>query len=264
MDNDNNKVRRITLPDLWDLLLQHFWVILLVAILSVLLVGGYFTFIVSPEYQSTATLYILRRDNESDYVYTQYDFSLAKDVVNDCTYVLKSQGVLEDVIDRLKLECSVSSLKKTITTNNPENTRFLEITVTSSSPESAKQIVDCLCDIGSDKIIESMGFNQVNRYSYGQIPTTSCNKPGLTTYVILALLVGIITYFIYAVRYFLDTNLRSEEDIARYLGISVLAEIPNFETGRTHSGGQSRYYQNSKYRYTSSQRAASNRKGDKK
>ncbi len=262
MDKDN-KMRVITLADLWSIFVQRLWIILLVAVLCVALVAGYYTLLVAPKYESTAIIYILRRDNESDYVYTQSDFSLAKDVVNDCNYVLKSQDVLEDVIQKLDLESSVSSLKHSIQTVNPENTRFLEISVISDTPESAKQIVDCLCDAGAKKIVESMGFNQVNRYSYGQIPTSPCNRPGIFTYAVLAMLAGMITYFLFAVRFFLDTNIRSEEDISRYLGLSMLAEIPNYQTGK-RGGSKYRYRYSSKYRYQSRSKAPKEKGGKAK
>ena len=96
--NDKGYQRIIGLRDFWEIFRAHVgW--LLIAFLLVaagLKLGS--ALLVEKKYESTATLYILRRENEPNYIYTQSDFSLAKDVVNDCTYVLKSREVLEKVI----------------------------------------------------------------------------------------------------------------------------------------------------------------------
>ena len=144
--------KKISLSDLWAVFIQRFWIILLPAVVIVVGVYIYETQFKTPMYESTATLYILRRDNEEDHTYTQSDFKLALDVVNDCNYVLKSTDVLLSVQKELNLNMSVNRLSQRITIKNPENTRFLEVTVEDEAPERAKAIVDCLCAKGSVKI----------------------------------------------------------------------------------------------------------------
>lgn len=57
-----------------------------------------------PQYESTATLYILRQDSEqSGSSSVSTDFSLALNVVSDCTYLLKSHSVVDAMIDELHL-----------------------------------------------------------------------------------------------------------------------------------------------------------------
>ena len=252
--DQKERVRIITLADLWEQFLQHAFVIIMVAGFVVLAVFLYSRYVQTPTYQSKATLYILRRENESDYVYTQSDFSLAKDVVNDCTYVIKSKETLDDVIKKLDLDINCNHLAAKISTNNPENTRFLEVTVTDINPKEAKKIVDCVCEIGSKKITDAMGFDQVNLYSYGDIPTRRSNGVGFVRYLILGAITAAIVYALFLVFFLMDTNIRSEEDITKYLGISVLAEIPNAE-GNSRRGGKyrygNRYRRYETYRYNS-------------
>lgn len=233
--------RVVTVANLWEVFADHFLAILLGAILCMAALFVYSNVILEPEYQSTATIYVLRHDNEPDYVYTQSDFTLAKDVVKDCTYVFKSEDVLEEVIQSLQLDMSYSTLAKKIKTNNPESTRFLEVSVSSDSPESAKTIVNRICDVGSEKISQSMGFDQVNLYAYGKLPVQQSNAMGLLHYAVAFMIGVIVLYLIYLVKFILDTNIRTEEDVVKYLGISVLADIPNCTTGRTRKKGKYRY-----------------------
>ena len=90
MDEKNN-TRIVTLMELWDLLVQRLWVMVLVAAIAA---GGLFLankVVYVPEYASTATLYVLRQDKDTSN--SDSDFSLALKVVNDCDYLLRSRSV---------------------------------------------------------------------------------------------------------------------------------------------------------------------------
>lgn len=239
--------KKISLSDLWAVFIQRFWIILLPAVVIVVGVYIYETQFKTPMYESTATLYILRRDNEEDHTYTQSDFKLALDVVNDCNYVLKSTDVLLSVQKELNLNMSVNRLSQRITIKNPENTRFLEVTVEDEAPERAKAIVDCLCDKGSVKIEESMGFNQVNLYSYGRLSGNPSNMMGLFAYLLLGIIVMLIIYSILLMMFLLDNEIKTPEDINKYLGISLLAEIPNEDSKITRKKNKYRYRGEERY-----------------
>ena len=222
--------KKISIADLLEIAYQRLWIIVLLTAFVITGVYLFETRIKTPMYESTATLYVLRRDNEVDHSYTQSDFKLALDVVNDCTYVLKSTEVLRRVQSELDLSMSIGRMAQRITTKNPDNTRFLEITVQSETPEMAQRIVNCLCEEGANKIEESMGFDQVNLYSYGELPTIPCNKLGLFAYIVICCIVTMITFSFFVLRFYLDYKIKEADDIQKYLGVSLLAEIPNEES----------------------------------
>ena len=235
---DNANVRVVTLKDLWGIFIHRLWIIIIAA---AAVVGGLFvinrmTFV--PVYSSTATLYILRQeggatsDSSAD-----ADFSLALKVVNDCDYLLKSHSVLDEVIQKLDLQIGYKALSESVSTSNPENTRILEVTVESDSPENAKRIVDALCEIGQEKIAEAMGFQQVNLYEYGTLSNKPCNTTSITTYLLAGVIAAILVYSAFLIVFLLDDRIRTEEDIERYLGLSILGNIPNANDKKNHLYG---------------------------
>lgn len=235
---DNANVRVVTLKDLWGIFIHRLWIIIIAA---AAVVGGLFvinrmTFV--PVYSSTATLYILRQeggatsDSSAD-----ADFSLALKVVNDCDYLLKSHSVLDEVIQKLDLQIGYKALSESVSTSNPENTRILEVTVESDSPENAKHIVDALCEIGQEKVAEAMGFQQVNLYEYGTLSNKPCNTTSITTYLLAGVIAAILVYSAFLIVFLLDDCIRTEEDIERYLGLSILGNIPNANDKKTTCTG---------------------------
>ena len=239
---DNANVRVVTLKDLWGIFIHRLWVMILAAVVVAggLLLINRLTFI--PTYSSTATLYILRQDNDTSTGNSDTDFSLALKVVSDCDYLLKSHSVLDEVIQELKLETDYKTLSKSVSTSNPENTRILEVTVESDSPENAKRIVDAICEIGQEQITAAMGFQQVNLYEYGTLNDKPCNTTSMTTYLLVGMIAAVLVYSIYLIIYLLDDRIRTEEDIERYLGLSVLSDIPNADDKKSHQYGYYKAY----------------------
>lgn len=239
---DNANVRVVTLKDLWGIFIHRLWVMILAAVVVAggMLLINRLTFI--PTYTSTATLYILRQDNDTSSGNSDSDFSLALKVVNDCDYLLKSHSVLDEVIQELNLEIDYKILSKSVSTSNPENTRILEVTVKSDSPENAKNIVDALCEIGQEKITEAMGFQQVNLYEYGTVNEKPCNTTSMTTYLLAGMIAAILVYSAFLIVFLLDDRIRTEEDIERYLGLSILGDIPNANDKKNHQYGYYKAY----------------------
>lgn len=247
------------LKDIWNVFIWHIVPILAAAVLAVSALYVYVRFVKVPMYKSTATVYILKQERENDYAYTQSDFSLALNVVNDCVYMLKSSEVLDDAIKELGLDMSVSELSSSITTRNPDGTRILEVSVESTSPKQAKRIVDAVCRIGAEKISAAMSMDQVNIYSWGRIPTAPSNSVGIVRYMLVGFAAALLVFFAYFISYIVDDKVKTEEDVQKYLNLTVLGVIPNAEEvsgkkykkyGRYHAYKAYRRYQYSAYEST--------------
>lgn len=223
----------VTLKDLWGVFTRNLIIIILVgaAVTGGTFMGNRLT--TEPQYKSTATLYILRQDNETT---TTSDFTLALNVVNDCTYFLKSHSVVDQVIEELGLSMSYGQLRKCISTSNPESTRILEVTVIADSPQQAKDIVDRVCEIGAEKIEKAMGFSQVRLYEYGIFNDTPSNSARFVYFLAMGIVAAALTYAVCLVIFLQDDRIRTDEDVERYLGLCVLGNIPKAdETGKNKS-----------------------------
>lgn len=234
--------RTISFQELVSLLLKRAWLIIVAPLLCVGAVFMYQWLFFIPEFESTATLYILKQDHTSSNNYTNQDFSLALDVVNDCTYILKSHAVLDEVINSLALNMEYEDLYDCIETNNPNDTRILEVKVTTTSVSLSKEIADQVCYLGKEKIAEAMGFQQVNLYEPGQEVSEPCNKIGTVEYLLIGIAAIVIVCSALIIAWMLDDTLKTPEDIERYLGLSVLGNIPNANEKRGRNYGYYKVY----------------------
>lgn len=260
--NDNSRLKTITLKDFFTLFYTRIWLIILIPVICIGIVFVQQHFFFNPEYKATATLYILKQENEAGYNYTDSDFSLALDVVNDCTYILKSNVVLDQVISSLDLDMSYDDLYDCIETENPSDTRILEVSVITHEASLSKKIADKVCMIGIDEITDAMGFKQVNLYANGIEPSKPGNILGITGYLLLGILAAIATYSLILIIYIFDDCIRTKDDIETYLGVSVLGDIPNFAAGNKHYGGHYSSVANEKQRIKRRKKGQKRHAGD--
>ena len=217
----------LRLRDFWDIFAKRWlWILLAVAVCA----GGMFLYdrmSYTPEYTSTATLYILRQNEDGSVSGSSEDFSLALKVVNDCDWLLRSHSVLDEVIQELDLDMSYAELYKRVSTSNPSSTRILKVTVKAPSAKLAKEIVDCICRIGPDKIAMAMGFDQVNLFELGTLETSPSNAMSMKKYVKIGLAAAAGVYLVFLLMFLLDCRIRSAADVERMLGLTVLGELPD-------------------------------------
>ncbi len=251
----NNNESTIKFRDLFSLFVNNLWIMLLAA---VVVGGSIFTYnytTYEPLYKSTGSIYILRQNAEeeknSDY---NSDFSLALSVVSDCTKLLTSRTVLNQVIEDNNLSYTYSELSSMISINNPSNTRYLEISATALTPEEAKIIVDSVCAIGKEQIVSIMGFNQVNIVDEGTLPVNPTNSRFSYTIILAAIAAFLFAYIIIVLIFIFDDRITDPEMLEKQLSLTVLAVIPNMHkekvkdssmyVGKTATKRQRYYAQN--------------------
>ena len=232
---------------LFDLFVKRLPVLILAAAIAVGVFFAYDTFTYVPEYESTAVLYALKQASDGSEA-SNSDFSLGLSVTTDCTILLKSHSVLEEVIRELDLKTSYNDLYKAVTTSNPSNSRILNVVVKSDSPENAKRIVDKICEIGVEQIENAMGFRQVNFYERGTLNSRPCNRTSVTVYLAIGVAAAVIVYLIFAAKLIFDDRINSDEDIEKYLDLAIIGVIPdaNATSGKKY-GRYGRYGKYGKY-----------------
>lgn len=255
VDMNNNNESNIRIRDLFLLFMSNLWIMILVA--AIVAVSAFsFKFVTyKPLYESTGSMFILRQGESMEEIDYSSNFNVALSVVNDCKKLLTSHTVIDAVIEENNLTYTYSQLNSMITITNPSNTRYLEITVLSKSPEESKLIVDSICEIGEKAIDDLMGFDQVNKFDEGTLAQHPSNTKYQFTFAFLVGLAAfLLTYVVIAMLFVFDDRISDPEVVEKQLGLSVLAIIPNVDIEKTQAmstkpgkyASRRRYYPNNR------------------
>lgn len=217
----------IDLIDLAWALLDKLHYIVLCFLIGAVLMNAYSYFLVRPTYQSTAKMYIVSASKNS--VVDLDALNIGTSLTSDYEQLMLSYPVLEQVINKLNLDMDSDALAKMVTLENPQDTRILNINVTSTDPKQARDIANTLMDVSVDYLPKTMSMNAPNVAQKAKIADRKAG-PSYTKYTMIGALAGAFLYCMYVVvKYLMDDTIHTAEDMEKYFDIVPLAVIPDVE-----------------------------------
>lgn len=228
MGTDNEQEYEIDLKEIAIAILDRIWIVISVGIACALLVGIITKVFIAPMYTSTTKLYVINKQNsENNITYT--DLQTGNLLTNDYIIQVKGTKVLSQVISELNLTDTEDELASRITVSNPENSRFIVISVSDKDPVVAQQIASCVAEVSSDVVKEVMDLEKVNVAEEANLPLEK-SSPNLKKNVLLGGAAGVfVSLLLIVVFYLLNDRIRTPEDVKRYLGLNTLGQIPVLE-----------------------------------
>jgi len=219
-----NEEMEIDLLEVFFYLKKRIWIIL--ASFAVCAVVGFLftTLFVSPKYTASTRMYVLNRSNGESV--NSSDYQISNYMVSDYTVLITGRNVTDEVISRLNLDMSSDELANAITVSSPTNTRILQIDVTAESSLLAADIANTVREVAALQIKEIMAVDAVNLVYAAEVPRAPAS-PNVLKNTVLAAAVGLVAAIgVLVLICILDDSIRTEEDVEKYLGLSVLGVIP--------------------------------------
>ena len=226
----NNDEIEIDVLELFHVLLDKIWVIILAGAVAALAVVAATILFITPQYQSTTKMYVLSKQDSN--TLTSQDMQTSLSLTKDYAELNKSRTVTEGVITQLNLDMTHEQLLSKMTVDSATDTRILSISVRDADPYVACEIANAIRDVAANHIKNVMDIDAVNVVETANIPenkiSPSIKKNGLVggvAGVAIAIAIILITYLS-------NDTIKTQEDVERYLGLSTLGTIPMSEVDR--------------------------------
>ena len=216
----------IDLLELFYALRHRWWAILLALVIGAGAAGVYTKKLIAPHYQSTSMVYVLSKETT---LASLADLQIGSQLTKDYSVIIKSRPVLQEVIDKQNLDLTTDELGKMITIDNPSDTRILSITVEDIEPMRAKAIVDEVTKSASNYIGDIMEMVPPKVIEDGIVAVKPSSPSVKKNAAVGGLGLAVLVCGLICLKTVLDDTIKSEEDIEKYLGLSVLAVIPDTE-----------------------------------
>jgi len=227
MDQNQNYVYEdeieIDLKELFFVLLNKWYLILLSGILCGLVGLTVSRFLIPEKYESETSIYIYNQQNEN---VTYNDLQSGSTLTKDYEVLVKGRTVLEGAVEKLGLDLTYNQISAMVSVNVPTSTRIVEITVRTVDPYLSRDIADAVREISSKNIAEVMGVDAVNVVETANLPEQKCS-PSVSKYTLVGGMFGVIVACaILTVMFLLNDTVRTQDDVEKYLGLSTLGIIP--------------------------------------
>lgn len=184
----------------------------------------------TPKYDSSALMIVNTRQDVNANV-TSDQINSATKLVSTYSIIIKSDTVLQQVIDNLGLNLTYAQLNKRVTVAAVDDTQVMKITVQSDSPEWARQVCEQIITVAPDVIKEAVEAGSVKVISNASLATEPVS-PNIKKNTMLAAAVGFVLVIgIIVLQVLLDNKINTEEDVTKYLDMTVLGVIPQYDQG---------------------------------
>ncbi len=221
---DMNEEMEIDLLEIWCAIRKRIVLICLCGILCGAVAYAVTKLFITPVYTAENSMMVLSSD---DTLTKLADLQLSTQLTNDYRILITCRPVLAAVIEELELDTDYKALERCIEVRNSSNNRMLTLLVTHENPEMALEIARTLSDISSAYIGEVLEVAPPKVIDGGVLPQKPAS-PNMLKNVAVAIFIGLLfSGAVVTMRVILDDTVKTEEDVEKYLGLSILSIVPD-------------------------------------
>lgn len=202
--------------------------ILIVTVLTAAFGWGASSFLMTPKYDASINMIVNTQTGALGSV-TNDSISSAKNLVDTYAIIIKSNTVLNKVIDNLKLDMTYGELYRQISVNAVNSTQVMKISVRNSDRTLAMKIVEDISSTAPEIItdaVEAGSCKVISQVEANEKPVS----PDIVQNTVVSGMLGLLIYTgIVVVRVFLNDYIIDDIDIEEKLGMPVLGIVPDAE-----------------------------------
>lgn len=235
-------MEEIQLSEIFNIIWNKKYHIIIIVLIFIAIGFLYETQFLKPMYSSSTTLVLVSSQNKEKEnktnTMTATDVTMNSNLVSTYSKLLKSNSVLEKVIDNLYMEINIKELQKNIIVSSIKNTELIEVTVKNENPHSAAKIANELTKVFTEQVQELYNINNVQLVSEAQVPSNPSNMNYIKDMIIFTF-IGIIVAIAYVlISNMFDTTIKSADEIEKDFKVPVIASIPMLNNTKLEKGGK--------------------------
>lgn len=225
--NEQENELTIDLGQIWTIIKRGLHIIVAAAVLCALL--GYIVseIFMDPEYKATATLYI--NDDGSSDVVNSTTLSFTEKLVNGFVFVIKSDTVLDKVIDELDLDYTTEQLRNKLSTETVTSTSGFYLSVKDSDPVLAMNIVNAIVKIAPDEVKNVIDAGNMKVVDNAKLPVAPVSMSSSVKALIAAVVGAVLTVAVLILIAITDRKIRTEDDLTQIGNLPVFGVIPTIK-----------------------------------
>jgi len=215
----------ISLQDLFKTLRKRMALITILTVLAITVSGVISYVFITPIYQASTQILINQEKVESTVLNPQA-IQTDLQLINTYNVIIKSSAILDKVAAELDLP-SAGALNGQITVNSEQNSQVVNITVQDQSPKLAVDIANTVASVFQEDIKPLMNVDNVNILASAKLPDNpkpvNPNPPlNMAIAAVIGLMLGVGIAFLLE---YLDTTIKTEQDVEDTLGLPILGLI---------------------------------------
>lgn len=217
----------LDLKDFYYILRKRMKLIVVITLGCTIVSGVLSFFVIKPTYEASATI-IVGKPKSNEKNNTQYsDVMMYQNLIKTYAEIAKSTSVAEKSANKLNGKVTAGSLEKIVTITPQQGTQILQIKADSKNAQDAVNIVNTVSQTFIEeckRVFPTGGDIQImDKAKFPEKPV----KPKKSLNVAIAFFIGLMASVgLSFVLEYMDSTIKTEDDIEKYLGLPVIGIIP--------------------------------------
>lgn len=229
----------INLQEIAGILLHCFWLIIGAAIIGALIACLLTKALITPQYAASASLYVYNTDHRE--TITQSDITTSQKLVETYIVIMQSDAVLNQVAEESRLGYTAKEIREMFSASAINNTEVFQISIKNPNPGHAQLLANTFLKVAPSEIIRVVKAGSVETVDEAALPTSPVSPNTMRNTLIGGLLGLLLSAAIVVLKEFLDTTIKTAEDIKKLTSIPIIGVIPtiNAVNGKKITNGRS-------------------------
>jgi capsular polysaccharide biosynthesis protein len=233
-DNGGKRLKEeyetIDLRELFLLVKKNILMILAVTIASAAVGFLISAFLLSPQYEASATLIVnSREDQTAQTTITNDQITSATKLVDTYSVILTSDTVLDKAIADLELTLDYEELLDKVTVESVNGTQVMKISVQDEDPVLAQSIVANIVEQAPEIIIQTVKAGSVEVISQAKTAEEPVSPKKVLNTALAGILGLVLSLGFVLLRNVMNNKFMTDDDISKKLGLTVLGVIPQID-----------------------------------
>ena len=206
--------------------------VLIVIVTVIFGIGAYFysSFFISKQYSASAMIIVNNKSNDKNVINTT-ELTAAQDLAEVYSIIIKSDTVLQQVIDNLQLNMSYETLNSRINVSAVNSTQVVRITMTHTNAEFAQKVVAEIVEVAPPIIADKVEAGSVKVISASKISNSGKPvSPNLRRNALIGAFAGLVLVLLLVfLRELTNNTFKTEDDILSTLNVPLIGIIPEVD-----------------------------------
>jgi hypothetical protein len=227
--------QEIDLIELSKKLVKHLPMIFLFAIVVGALSFVLSSFIITPKYDSNATMIVsnsTQNNDQNPQANVDYgQIQANKALISTYSEIVKSKGIADKVIKNLGLDMDYEEFSSKVSIEPVKDTQIISVKVVDTIPERAMDIANETANIFKGSIGDIMKVDNVQILDGATLPEEP-SSPKIAKNTAIGLVLGFVLGMAVALfRELADSSVKSAEEVTEFFDIPVIGIVPDRKQG---------------------------------
>lgn len=216
-------MEEINIKEFFRYVLKHTLLVVLASLAFALVTFAYSKYLKVPLYETSTTL-LLTNTSTSEEI-DQNDIILNQKLVTTYSELIKSRRVLNQVIEDLKLDVTLSELANSITIESVSNTEILKVSIKNKDKDLAREIANKTAEVFSNEVAEIYKINNISVIDEALTPKMVSNNTTVRDVFIAAIFGIVASVSILFVIYYFDDTIKYSESLEEEIKLPIVGKI---------------------------------------